>query len=92
MAAIRLRSGPVTVPTGCGGPIKEGAVMRVEESIIIDRPAEEVFGFLLVRTNDPVWLASVTESEWLDPAAPMRVGAADAWSCKPWGGVSSWTR
>ena len=48
--------------------------MRVEESIIIDRPAEEVFGFLSVRTNDPVWMASVTESEWLDPAAPMGVG------------------
>jgi uncharacterized membrane protein len=55
-------------------PIKEGAVMRVEESIIIDRPPEEVFGFLSVRTNDPVWMASVTESEWLDPAAPMGVG------------------
>jgi uncharacterized membrane protein len=48
--------------------------MRVEESIIIDRPAEEVFGFLSVRTNDPVWMASVAESEWLDPAAPMGVG------------------
>ena len=48
--------------------------MRVEESIVIDRPAEEVFGFLSVRTNDPVWMASVTESEWLDPAEPMRVG------------------
>jgi uncharacterized membrane protein len=48
--------------------------MRVEESIIIDRPAEEVFGFLAVRTNDPVWMASVTESEWLDPAEPLRVG------------------
>jgi hypothetical protein len=52
----------------------EEAVMRVEESIIIDRPAEEVFGFLSVRTNDPVWMASVTESEWLDPAEPMGVG------------------
>jgi uncharacterized membrane protein len=48
--------------------------MRVEESIIIDRPPEEVFGFFTVRTNDPVWMASVTESEWLDPAAPMGVG------------------
>jgi hypothetical protein len=48
--------------------------MRVEESIVIDRPAEAVFGFLSVRTNDPVWMASVTESEWLDPAAPMGVG------------------
>ena len=48
--------------------------MRVEESILIDRPAEAVFGFLSVRSNDPVWMASVTESEWLDPAAPMGVG------------------
>jgi hypothetical protein len=67
-------------------PIKEGAVMRVEESIIIDRRAEEVFEFLSVRTNDPVWMASVAESEWLDPAAP------DAWSCRPWAGASSSTR
>jgi hypothetical protein len=56
-------------------PIKEGAVMRVEASIIIDRPVEEVFGFLSVRTNDPVWMASVTESEWLDPDAPIGGGA-----------------
>jgi uncharacterized membrane protein len=48
--------------------------MRVEESIIIDRSPEEVFGFISVRANDPVWMASVTESEWLDPAAPMGVG------------------
>jgi uncharacterized membrane protein len=48
--------------------------MPVEESIIIDRPAEAVFEFLLVRTNDRVWMASVTESEWLDPAEPMGVG------------------
>jgi uncharacterized membrane protein len=48
--------------------------MRVEESIVIDRSPEEVFGFLSVRANDPVWMASVTESEWLDPDAPMAVG------------------
>ena len=41
--------------------------MRVEESTFIDRPPEAVFGFLSVRSNDPVWMASVTESEWLDP-------------------------
>jgi uncharacterized membrane protein len=62
------------VTAGCCGPIEEEAIMRVEESIIIDRPAEDVFGFLSVRTNDPVWMASVTESEWLDPAEPMGVG------------------
>jgi uncharacterized membrane protein len=56
------------------GPSKEEAVMRVEESIIIDRPAKEVFEFLSVRSNDPLWMASVTESAWLDPAAPMGVG------------------
>ena len=48
--------------------------MRVEESVIIDRSPEEVFGFISVRSNDPVWMASVSESEWLDPAAPMAVG------------------
>jgi len=48
--------------------------MRVEESIFIDRPPKAVFGFLSVRSNDPLWMASVTESEWLDPAAPMGVG------------------
>ena len=48
--------------------------MRVEESIFVDRPPEAVFGFLSVRSNDPVWMASVTESEWLDPAAPIGVG------------------
>jgi len=32
-------------------PIKKEASMRVEESIIIDRPPEEVFGFLSVRAN-----------------------------------------
>jgi hypothetical protein len=53
--------------------------MRVEESIFVDRPPEAVFGFLSVRSNDPVWMASVTESEWLDPAAPMGWAAAAGW-------------
>src|SRR4029450_612304 len=55
-------------------PMKEEPVMRVEESIVIDRPPEGVFGFLSVRANDPVWMASVTESEWLDPTESMGVG------------------
>jgi uncharacterized membrane protein len=66
--------------------------MRVEESIVIDRPPEQVFEFLSVRTNDPVWMASVTVSEWLDPAAPMGWAAAAGWSCGRWGGASSSTR
>jgi uncharacterized membrane protein len=44
--------------------------MKVEESIIIDRSPEDVFAFLAVRKNDPVWMAAVVESEWLEPAAP----------------------
>jgi uncharacterized membrane protein len=74
MATIRLRSGAATLAAGCCDPIKEGATMRVEESIFINRPPQAVFGFLSVRSNDPVWMASVTESEWLDPTAPMAVG------------------
>jgi hypothetical protein len=32
-------------------PMKEEPVMRVEDSIVIDRPAEAVFGFLSVRAK-----------------------------------------
>jgi uncharacterized membrane protein len=53
--------------------------MKVEESIIINRSPDDVFAFLTARNNDPVWMAAVIESEWLDLAArdtvaPMRVG------------------
>ncbi len=41
--------------------------MKVEESIIIDRSPEDVFAFLSARKNDPVWMAAVVESEWLEP-------------------------
>lgn len=53
--------------------------MKVEESIIINRSPEDVFAFLAARKNDPVWMAAVVESEWLEPAArdtnaPMGIG------------------
>jgi len=53
--------------------------MKIEESVIIHRPAENVFGFLEVRSNDAAWMASVVESQWLDsaaadPATPIGVG------------------
>ncbi len=48
--------------------------MKVERSVIIDRLPEDVFAFLEVRANDTAWMASVRESEWLDPTAPMGVG------------------
>ena len=43
--------------------------MRVEESVIIHRPVEDVFGFLAVRSNDSAWMASVVESQWLNSTA-----------------------
>jgi hypothetical protein len=48
--------------------------MRIEESINIERPPQEVFEFLARRSNDSVWMASVVESDWLEPAAPLGVG------------------
>jgi uncharacterized membrane protein len=53
--------------------------MKIEESILIHRQAEDVFGFLEVRSNDAAWMASVLESHWLastaaDAAAPIGVG------------------
>ena len=66
--------------------------MRVEESIFSDRPPEAMFGFLSVRSNDPVRTAAVTESEWLDPDAPMAVGRRGGWLCRRWAGASSSTR
>ncbi|HUG07613.1 MAG TPA: SRPBCC family protein [Acidimicrobiia bacterium] len=48
--------------------------MRIEESIVINRPHEEVFAFFDQRTNDSRWMASVVESEWLEPGESTRLG------------------
>jgi uncharacterized membrane protein len=48
--------------------------MRVEASIVIDRSPDDVFAFLAVRENDPVWMSAVEESNWLDPSARVAVG------------------
>jgi uncharacterized protein YndB with AHSA1/START domain len=53
--------------------------MKVEKSIIINRSPEDVFAFLSARKNDRLWMATVLESEWLEPAAqdadaPMAIG------------------
>lgn len=49
--------------------------MKIEESVIINRPPEEVFAYLEVRSNDSAWMASVVESEWLDRAPPAPAAA-----------------
>lgn len=48
--------------------------MRIEESIAIDRTPEDVFGYLARRSNDSAWMASVLNSDWLDPDAPLGIG------------------
>ncbi len=48
--------------------------MRVEESILIERPSEEVFAFFDDRRNDRRWMATVHESEWIDPGGATAVG------------------
>ena len=35
--------------------------MRVEESIVIDRSADDVFAFLAARQNDSVWMSAVVD-------------------------------
>lgn len=39
---------------------------KIEESISINRPAEDVFAYLENRSHDPDWMVSVLESHWLD--------------------------
>lgn len=52
--------------------------MKVEESVAIDRSPEDVFAFFAERTNDPKWMGSVLESEWLDPGTAPRLGRVAA--------------
>lgn len=39
---------------------------RIEESVIINWPCDEVFSYLETRSNDPSWMETVLESQWLD--------------------------
>jgi polyketide cyclase/dehydrase/lipid transport protein len=59
--------------------------MRIEESIVIKRSPHDVFAFLAVRDNDPVWMAAVVESEWLDPSARLGVGRRGRMAMKMFG-------
>ena len=59
--------------------------MRIEESIVINRSPDDVFAFLAVRNNDPVWMAAVVESEWLDPSASPGIGSRGRMAMKMFG-------
>ena len=59
--------------------------MKVEASIVIERSPEDVFAFLAVRDNDPVWMSAVMESEWLEPSARLAVGRRGRMALKMFG-------
>jgi uncharacterized protein YndB with AHSA1/START domain len=59
--------------------------MRIRESITIDCSPEEVFAFLADRNNDPVWMAAVVESDWLEPSASTSVGRRGRMAMKLFG-------
>lgn len=59
--------------------------MRVEESIVINRSPDDVFAFLAVRSNDPVWMSAVVESEWLEPSAILAIGRRGRMAMKMFG-------
>jgi uncharacterized membrane protein len=48
--------------------------MRIEESIDISRPPEEVFAFFVDRRNDSRWMETVESSEWIDEEDPTALG------------------
>ncbi len=49
-------------------------LMRIEESLVINRPPEDVFAFFIDRRNDSRWMETVVSSEWLDGEGPTGVG------------------
>jgi len=48
--------------------------MRIEESILINRPPQEVFAFFEDRRNDERWMGGVEESTYADHAETTDVG------------------
>ncbi|MGH8946693.1 MAG: SRPBCC family protein [Acidimicrobiia bacterium] len=48
--------------------------MRIEESIEVNRPPEDVFAFFDDRRNDSRWMETVVSSEWVDEGEPTGLG------------------
>lgn len=48
--------------------------MKIEESVVINRSAGDVFAFFSDRANDAKWMSSVTESAWMNPEEATGVG------------------
>jgi hypothetical protein len=54
-------------------PRKGSGMTRVEHTIEIARPLDEVFDFITDPVNDPVWLSSVLDVR--APEGPIAVGS-----------------
>lgn len=48
--------------------------MKIEESIVVGRPPEEVFAFFDDRRNDSRWMDTVVSSEWVDDRHETALG------------------
>jgi hypothetical protein len=53
---------------------KGGGMPRVEESIVLERPAEEVFAFVTTPENDHLWSSTAVERS-RDSEEPLGVGS-----------------
>jgi uncharacterized membrane protein len=53
---------------------EEGDMTKIERSIVIDRPIDEVFEFTHDPANDALWQTTLVESKLLTDG-PMRVGS-----------------
>jgi uncharacterized membrane protein len=68
-------AGTYLAATGCKSPVDhEEAVVKIEESIVIERAPEDAFAFFEDRANDRRWISSVIESRWLHPDETTGVG------------------
>jgi len=63
---------------------------RVEASVVISRPVEEVFEFVTNPENDPQWQSPILESERTS-VGPMGVGTTDQGVAKLLGQRTEWT-
>jgi uncharacterized membrane protein len=62
----------------------------VEESVVINRPAQEVFDFVIRPENQPKWDSSIIECELVDDA-PVAVGSKYRGATKVMGRRFDWT-
>jgi uncharacterized protein YndB with AHSA1/START domain len=63
-------------------------MVRFEQSVVINRPSEQVFEFLASPENDPQW-SSASDQMRKTSRGPVGVGATFQQPAVSWGGDSS---